>query len=49
MVPLVRPLGNVYVVVTVAAGLPGEIASFTLSEDHGAFEREEIRLEVAGE
>ena len=38
-----------YVVVTVAAGLPGEIASFTLSEDHGAFEREEIRLEGAGE
>jgi proteasome lid subunit RPN8/RPN11 len=33
-----------YIVLAVAAGSPGEIASFVLSEDRGSFEREEIRL-----
>lgn len=38
-----------YVVLAVAAGSPGEIASFVLSEDRGAFEREEILFAGPGE
>ena len=38
-----------YVVLSVGAGIPGEAASYVLSEDRGAFEREEIRVEGPGE
>lgn len=34
-----------YVVVAVGAGVPGEAASFVLSEDRGMFEREELVVE----
>jgi proteasome lid subunit RPN8/RPN11 len=33
-----------YIVLSVGAGVPGEAASFVLSDDRGAFEREEIRI-----
>ena len=35
-----------YVVVAVAAGVPGDIGSFVLSEDRGAFEREDLAVEA---
>jgi len=35
-----------YVVLGVAAGVPGEIGSFVLSEDRGVFEREELAVEA---
>ena len=38
-----------YVVLSVGAGVPGEAASYVLSEDRGAFEREEIRIQGSGE
>ncbi len=38
-----------YVVLSVGAGVPGEAASYVLSEDRGAFEREEIRIQGPGE
>jgi len=38
-----------YIVLAVAAGSPGEIASFVLSEDRGVFEREEVLLPDPGE
>ncbi len=38
-----------YVVLSVGAGVPGEANSFILSEDRGAFEREEIRIQGPGE
>jgi proteasome lid subunit RPN8/RPN11 len=38
-----------YVVLAVGAGVPGEAASYVLSEDRGAFEREEIRIQGSGE
>ncbi len=34
-----------YVLVAVRAGVPGELASYVLSEDRGAFDREEILVE----
>ena len=33
-----------YIVLSVGAGVPGEAASFVLSDDRGAFEPEEIRI-----
>ena len=38
-----------YIVLSVGAGVPGEAASWVLSEDRGAFEREEIRIKSSGE
>lgn len=38
-----------YIVLAVGAGVPGEAASYVLSEDRGAFEREEIRIQGPGE
>jgi proteasome lid subunit RPN8/RPN11 len=38
-----------YIVLSVGAGVPGEAASYVLSEDRGAFEREEIRVQASGE
>jgi proteasome lid subunit RPN8/RPN11 len=38
-----------YVVLAVSTGVPGEAASYVLSEDRGAFEREEMRIESSGE
>ncbi len=38
-----------YVVLSIGAGVPGEAASYVLSEDRGAFEREEIRIQASGE
>ena len=38
-----------YVVLSVGAGVPGEAASYVLSEDRGAFEREEMRIQGSGE
>ena len=38
-----------YIVLSVGAGVPGEAASFVLSDDRGAFEREEIRIEGSKE
>ena len=38
-----------YVVLSVGAGVPGEAASYVLSEDSGAFERDEIRIQAPGE
>jgi proteasome lid subunit RPN8/RPN11 len=38
-----------YVVLAVGAGVPGEAASYVLSEDRGAFEREVIRVQGSGE
>ncbi len=38
-----------YVVLSVGRGVPGEAASYVLSEDRGAFEREEIRVHGPGE
>ncbi|HJW13993.1 MAG TPA: M67 family metallopeptidase [Thermoanaerobaculia bacterium] len=38
-----------YIVLSVGAGVPGEAASWVLSEDRGAFEREEIRIQGSGE
>jgi proteasome lid subunit RPN8/RPN11 len=38
-----------YVVLGVSAGSPGEIGSFVLSEDRGAFEREELVIEAPKE
>ncbi|HEY3203276.1 MAG TPA: M67 family metallopeptidase [Thermoanaerobaculia bacterium] len=38
-----------YVVLAVASGLPEEITSWVLSEDRGAFQREELRVEGSGE
>jgi proteasome lid subunit RPN8/RPN11 len=35
-----------YVVLAVAAGIPGDIGSFVLSEDRGAFEREDLAVEA---
>lgn len=34
-----------YVLVAVHAGVPGELASYVLSEDRGAFDREELLVE----
>ena len=38
-----------YIVLSVGAGVPGEAASFVLSDDRGAFEREEIRIQGSRE
>jgi proteasome lid subunit RPN8/RPN11 len=38
-----------YVVLAVSTGVPGEAASYVLSEDRGAFEREEMRIQGSGE
>ena len=38
-----------YIVLSVGAGVPGEAASFVLSDDRGAFEREEIRIQGSKE
>jgi len=38
-----------YIVLSVGAGVPGEAASWVLSEDRGAFEREEVRIQAPGE
>lgn len=35
-----------YIVLGVAAGSPGEIASFVLSDDRGVFEREDLLVEA---
>ncbi|HKF41717.1 MAG TPA: M67 family metallopeptidase [Thermoanaerobaculia bacterium] len=35
-----------YVVLGVAAGQPGDVGSFVLSEDRGVFEREELSIEA---
>jgi len=38
-----------YVLVAVAAGVAGEVASFVLSEDRGVFDREELLADDPGE
>ena len=38
-----------YVLVAVAAGVAGEVASFVLSEDRGVFDREELLVDDPGE
>jgi proteasome lid subunit RPN8/RPN11 len=38
-----------YIVLSVAAGVPGEAASFVLSEDRGSFDREELVVEAPRE
>jgi len=38
-----------YVLVAVRAGVPGEVASYVLSEDRGAFDREELVVEIPQE
>ena len=38
-----------YVLVAVAAGVAGEVASFLLSEDRGVFDREEFLVDDPGE
>jgi proteasome lid subunit RPN8/RPN11 len=38
-----------YIVLGVSAGAPGEIGSFVLSEDRGAFEREELVIDAPKE
>ena len=38
-----------YVLVAVAAGVAGEVASFLLSEDRGVFDREEFLVDDRGE
>jgi proteasome lid subunit RPN8/RPN11 len=38
-----------YLIVSVEQGRPGETASWVLSEDRGAFEREELRVGSPGE
>jgi proteasome lid subunit RPN8/RPN11 len=38
-----------YVLVAVRAGVPGELASYVLSEDRGVFDREELLVEDSQE